>query len=95
VIVIILPVGRRSMISVGPRRRPVHGADSSPADHRFQAKLSEVLHRHPYHPFKSDMVTDLYRFLAFITAAAGDKAFSDAFRVGISHFSDRLLRKGI
>ena len=92
-IVLVLAVRRCAIVTVRARRHPIYRADGGAGNDRLQTEFAEIFHRHPDHALKSDVVTDLHRFLALIAAPGRRKSLSVAFCVGICHPAYRLLRQ--
>ena len=92
-IILVLAVRRCAIVTVRARRHPVHRADGGAGNDRLQTEFAEIFHCHPDHALKSDVVTDLHRFLALIAASGRRKSLAVAFCVGICHPSYRLLRQ--
>ena len=64
-------------------------------DNGFQAHVTEILHRFPYHAFKAEEITDIHGFFLMDILPGYLKSNAVTFGIGIRHPCDFFLGKCI
>ena len=95
VVVFKLPVGDPAVIAVLSQLPPLQNALRRAVDHSFQPDPSEIFHRETHHALKAQKIPDVDGFLFGDVLSRHSKANPVAFRIGIRHQPDLILRKAV
>ena len=95
VVIIILRVGVSAHISYTGCPSFIDHMSRMTIDHRLQSHFTELKDCRPHHPFKSQIIADIYGFLFCKIFSCINKSDAISFCIGTRHIINFFLRKTV